>query len=136
LKALSCQIEGADYLAFPSPDQIKNLDIERVNLILKNERKSEYLMALAQAFSQVDEEFLRNGNIDEVKSWLMDIRGIGEWSASLVLIRGFERTSIFQKMMKHSSNVQENSMNQRSRKKSLGKLARNIESVRATGLII
>lgn len=87
----SIEIEGANYLAFPSPSQLRLLSVEKLNLILKNEKKSEYLMAVAEAFSQVNEEFLRKGHINEVKGWLMNIRGIGEWSAHLVLIRGLGR---------------------------------------------
>lgn len=88
------KIDGADYLAFPSPNQVKDLGSEKLISVLKNERKVEYLMAVSEAFSRVDEEFLRKGNIDEVKNWLMDIRGIGVWSAHLVLIRGLGRMEI------------------------------------------
>jgi DNA-3-methyladenine glycosylase II len=88
------KIDGADYLAFPSPNQVKDLDSEKLISVLKNERKAEYLMAVAEAFSQVNEEFLRKGNIDEVRNWLMDIRGIGVWSAHLILIRGLGRMEV------------------------------------------
>jgi len=87
----SIQIEGIDYRTFPSVRQIQNLGVEKLVSIIKNERKSEYLLAVAEAFDRVDENFLRKGNIEEVKEWLMNIRGIGEWSAHLELIRGLGR---------------------------------------------
>jgi DNA-3-methyladenine glycosylase II len=84
-------LDGQDYWAFPSPDQIMNLDLDHIISIVKNKRKSAYLINVAEAFGNVDEEFLRNGTLDEVKSWLLDIKGIGEWSAHLELIRGLGR---------------------------------------------
>ncbi|MDQ1250958.1 MAG: DNA-3-methyladenine glycosylase [Euryarchaeota archaeon] len=85
------RIEGVDYRSFPSARQIKNLGVENLISIVKNERKSEYLIAVAEAFDRADENFLRHGKIGEVKEWLMNIRGIGEWSAHLELIRGLGR---------------------------------------------
>ena len=84
-------LDGQDYWAFPSPDQILDLDIDYIISIIKNKRKSAYLINVAEAFGSVDEQFLRNGPLDEVKSWLLDIKGIGEWSAHLELIRGLGR---------------------------------------------
>lgn len=85
------KFEGHEFTAFPSPDQVKNMDIDELISIIKNKRKSEYLLNAAEAFSSVDEKFLREGPIEDVKSWLMDIKGIGEWSAHLELIRGLGR---------------------------------------------
>lgn len=87
----SIQIEGIDYRAFPSARQVKNLGVENLVSIIGNERKSEYLIAVANAFDMVDENFLKCGNLEVVKEWLMNIRGIGEWSAHLELIRGLGR---------------------------------------------
>lgn len=85
------EIDGVEYRTFPAASQIKDLGLEKLLSLLKNRRKSEYMMAVAEAFDGVDEEFLKNGDIEEVKEWLMDIRGIGEWSAHLELIRGLGR---------------------------------------------
>ncbi len=85
------RIEGIDYKTFPSARQVKNLGVENLVSIIRNERKSEYLIAVAEAFDRVDESFLRHGNIEEVKEWLLNIKGIGEWSAHLELIRGLGR---------------------------------------------
>ena len=87
----SIQIEGVDYKTFPSARQVKNLGVENLVSIIRNEIKSEYLIAVAEAFDRVDESFLRHGNIEEVKEWLLNIKGIGEWSAHLELIRGLGR---------------------------------------------
>ncbi len=85
------EFEGHNFQAFPSPDQVKNMDLDEVISIIKNKRKSEYLLNAAEAFSSVDEKFLRTGPLEDVKNWLMDIKGVGEWSAHLELIRGLGR---------------------------------------------
>ncbi len=85
------RIEGVDYWTFPDAHQLKTFGVEKLQSIIKNRRKSEYLTAVADAFEDADENFLRNGPIEEVKEWLTDIKGIGEWSAHLELIRGLGR---------------------------------------------
>jgi len=84
-------IDDVDYWTFPSADQIKNLGVENLTAILKNHRKSEYLMNVSKSFTTVEEDFLRKAPLDEVKNWLLNIKGIGEWSAHLKLIRGLGR---------------------------------------------
>jgi DNA-3-methyladenine glycosylase II len=84
-------IEDVDYWTFPSADQIQNLGLEKLTSILKNSRKSEYLFNVSKSFAEVDEQFLRKAPIEEVKNWLLNIKGIGEWSAHLELIRGLGR---------------------------------------------
>lgn len=85
------EFEGHIFQAFPSSDQVKNMDLDELISIIKNKRKSEYLLNAAEAFSLVDEKFLRTGPLEDVKNWLMDIKGVGEWSAHLELIRGLGR---------------------------------------------
>ncbi len=84
-------IEGVDYWTFPSPEQIQDLGLEKLTSILKNSRKSDYLYNVSESFAEVDEDFLRKAPIEEVKNWLLNIKGIGEWSAHLELIRGLGR---------------------------------------------
>ncbi|HTX61334.1 MAG TPA: hypothetical protein VMC48_03420 [Methanobacterium sp.] len=85
------EVDGKDYWTFPDASQIKKLGVEKLHSIIKNQRKTEYLTRVAEAFDQVDEKFLREEDIEEVKEWLINIKGIGEWSAHLELIRGLGR---------------------------------------------
>lgn len=85
------QIDGINYRTFPSARQIQKLGVEKMQSIINHKRKSDYLIEVAKAFDQVDEGFLINGDIEEVKEWLLNIKGIGEWSANLELIRGLGR---------------------------------------------
>lgn len=86
-----CLSSGKDHLAFPEPSQILTLDAETLNNLIHNKRKTQYLQAVAAAFDKVDENFLRTGDYETVKSWLRSISGIGKWSAAFILIRGLGR---------------------------------------------
>ena len=41
--------------------------------------------------AKVDEQWLRVAPYDEVHEWLTDIKGIGDWSANFIMIRGLGR---------------------------------------------
>ena len=59
--------------------------------VIKNSRRAKYLISAAEAFSDVDEEFLRTGKYEDVEAWLDSINGIGSWSASFVMLRSLGR---------------------------------------------
>jgi DNA-3-methyladenine glycosylase II len=84
------KVEGVDYHSFPEPSNLVAATNELPELV-PNKRKAEYLSAVAEAFSKVDEQWLRTAPYDEVHDWLTDIKGIGEWSANFVMIRGLGR---------------------------------------------
>jgi DNA-3-methyladenine glycosylase II len=84
------KVEGVDYHSFPEPSNLLAASSELPELV-KNKRKAEYLSGVAEAFSKVDEQWLRTAPYDEVHEWLTDIKGIGDWSANFVMIRGLGR---------------------------------------------
>jgi DNA-3-methyladenine glycosylase II len=86
----SLDVDGSIYWAFPEPAQLAVVSNELEDLI-RNQQKAEYLSAVARAFTEVDEEFLRVADYDEVEEWLRKIKGIGEWSAAFILLRGLGR---------------------------------------------
>jgi DNA-3-methyladenine glycosylase II len=83
-------IDGVEYHSFPEPKSLPT-ECEKIVEVIKNNRKAEYLAETANAFSRVDEQWLRNAPFDDVYSWLTEIKGIGPWSAHFVLIRGLGR---------------------------------------------
>jgi DNA-3-methyladenine glycosylase II len=87
----SLEMNGAHYTAFPEPAQLISASPDELNKIIKNERKVEYLQAVTRAFEKADEQFLRRGPYAEVEEWLLGIKGIGDWSAHFILIRGLGR---------------------------------------------
>ena len=90
------------FLAFPHPEKLLR-SFDRLDPLVKNRKKLEYIHGALEAFTQVDYDFLYHGDYDEVLSWLRHIKGIGVWSASLILIRGLgrlERASIAESPVK------------------------------------
>ena len=85
------EVHGKVYQAFPEPIQIAVADYDVILKLIRNDRRTEYLIATARAFSEVDDEFLKSAPDEEVEAWLRNIRGIGEWSATFIMIRGLGR---------------------------------------------
>jgi DNA-3-methyladenine glycosylase II len=44
-----------------------------------------------QPFAGVEKSFLHSGPYEEVRRWLLRIKGVGEWTADGVLLRGLGR---------------------------------------------
>jgi DNA-3-methyladenine glycosylase II len=87
----SLTIDGVTYRAFPPAERLAIVNPDDLLAILPNLRKAPYLHAAARAFDDVDEHWLRTAPYDEVNAWLRRIPGIGEWSATFVLIRALGR---------------------------------------------
>ena len=85
------EVDGNVYRAFPEPIQIAVADYDEILKLIRNDKRAEYLIATARAFSEVDEEFLKSASDEEVEAWLRNIKGIGEWSATFIMVRGLGR---------------------------------------------
>jgi DNA-3-methyladenine glycosylase II len=85
------EVHGTVYWAFPEPIQIAVVNEGELLKVIRNDRRTEYLIATARAFSEVDEEFLKTAPDEEVETWLRNIEGIGEWSATFIMVRGLGR---------------------------------------------
>jgi DNA-3-methyladenine glycosylase II len=79
------------YGSFPDAAQLLAAEPEDILKATNNLRKTERLLAVAEDFMTADEAFLRCGPYDEVKRWLKRLKGIGEWSAEFILLRGLGR---------------------------------------------
>lgn len=87
----SIEVEGTTHWAFPEPTRLAVANPADLGAIADNERKGEYMQALARAFDSVDEDFMLTAPYEEVAGWLRGIKGIGEWSAAFILLRGLGR---------------------------------------------
>jgi DNA-3-methyladenine glycosylase II len=87
----SLAVAGTAHWAFPEAGALAAVPPGELAALLHNERKAHYLSAVAGAFARVDEAFLRTGDYEDVLSWLRQIKGIGEWSADFILLRGLGR---------------------------------------------
>ncbi|MDP9342580.1 MAG: DNA-3-methyladenine glycosylase 2 family protein [Actinomycetota bacterium] len=85
------ELEGERYPAFPDPEDMAGATEDKLASVLGNARKARSIAAVASAFGDVEEKFLRKGDHDEVESWLRSIHGVGAWSAAFVLFRGLGR---------------------------------------------
>lgn len=85
------EVYGNVYRAFPEAMQIAIADYGELLQIIRNDRRTEYLIATARAFSEVDDEYLKTAPDEAVEAWLRGIKGIGEWSATFIMIRGLGR---------------------------------------------
>jgi DNA-3-methyladenine glycosylase II len=83
--------DGQSLWAFPEPAQVAGAGFTILNEVIRNERKTECVLSAAEVFSTVDQEFLYKASYDEVKKWLLTIRGVGEWSSTFILLRGLGR---------------------------------------------
>src|SRR5467141_4300693 len=90
----SLEVNGHVYRAFPEPGQLGQASKEELKALLKHERREEYLGHVIKAFNDVDERFLRTAEYDKVEEWLKNIRGVGDFSAKLILLSGHGRVEI------------------------------------------
>lgn len=84
-------VDGVVFWAFPEADDLAACDLETLTGLVGNARKATYLASAVTAFQQVAESWLRTAPYDEVNTWLRAIKGVGEWSALFVLLRGLGR---------------------------------------------
>ena len=87
----SAMVDGVTYRAFPPAERLATTNPDDLLAILPTLRKAPHLHAVARAFDDVDEHWLRTAPYEEVNAWLRRIPGIGEWSAAFILIRGLGR---------------------------------------------
>jgi DNA-3-methyladenine glycosylase II len=88
---MSITLQGEIYRAFPEPEQLAAVDVNELASIVRNARKVEYLQEVIRFFNEVDEQFLRYGDYDEVAAKIRGIRGVGEWSSYFIMVRGLGR---------------------------------------------
>jgi DNA-3-methyladenine glycosylase II len=87
----SLAIDDQRYWAFPEPARLAAADPAELLELVGNPRRTEYLQAIARAFSGADEAWLRAAPYAEVEAWLRAIKGMGAWSTTFVLLRGLGR---------------------------------------------
>lgn len=81
-------VNGQEFRAFPEVHALHPVSFDALNAMVHNERKTMYLRAVMDAFYQVTDEFLYHAPAKELRAWLLNIKGVGEWSADFILLRG------------------------------------------------
>jgi DNA-3-methyladenine glycosylase II len=90
------KIDHRDYYAFPIPEKVASLKIEDLRLCGMSRRKAEYIHNLAKLITEkkINLEALKYKEDEEIIEELCKIRGIGRWTAELVMIRGMGKLSM------------------------------------------
>ncbi len=85
------ELDGAAVFAFPDLPQLLAISEPDLRALVGNERKASRLVRAVGMWAELDERFLRHGPYEAVRQRLLDLPGIGPWSASFLLIRGLGR---------------------------------------------
>ena len=85
------------HYGFPAPRDVARLRPSRYQAIGFSKQKVHALLALARAIEgrRLDLESLAREDDDEVCTRLLELRGVGRWTAEYVLLRGLGRLHVF-----------------------------------------
>ncbi|MDD5240407.1 MAG: hypothetical protein PHG47_01660 [Sulfuricella sp.] len=83
--------------AFPRPEDLSGQDPERLRAIGFSRQKARALLELADAAAEgrVELEGIASLDDEAAKKRLLELRGVGRWTAEYVLLRGLGRTHVF-----------------------------------------
>lgn len=84
-------VDGSELWAFPEPADLAGATAAELTALLRNSQRAGYLANVCEALPEADEQFLRTAPYDEAEAWLRQIKGVGEFAAALVLVRGLGR---------------------------------------------
>jgi DNA-3-methyladenine glycosylase II len=87
----SIEVDGKKFWAFPDYSRVKNTSEKELFSIIRNMQRAQYLSSLFATYDKIDEASLMKMDFDEAKKTLMQIRGVGDWSATFILSRGLGR---------------------------------------------
>jgi len=91
------EVAGATIRTFPSPSALLEASDEVLRTAGLSTSKRVHLRAVADAIrgGEIDDATIEGMQTHEAAEALVGIRGIGPWSAAVVLLRGFGRLDIF-----------------------------------------
>lgn len=82
---------------FPKPEQILEIDIEKLRSAGMSYSKGNYIKNIAKAFKdkQIDVKKINKATDEEVIQELTKIKGVGKWTAEMILIFTLKREDVF-----------------------------------------
>ena len=82
---------------FPTPEQILKIDIEKLRSAGMSYSKAAYVKNIARAFKNrdLDIQILRKMSDEEAIETLTKIKGVGKWTAEMILIFTLNREDVF-----------------------------------------
>ncbi len=84
-----CTYENETFYSFPSPEDVLEISDDTFRRMKFSSQKVKYIRIVSQLFTEkkISKEQLLYMDYQEAKQTLMQIKGIGEWSANYVLMR-------------------------------------------------
>jgi DNA-3-methyladenine glycosylase II len=81
---------GREYFLFPDPERLASIEPEELRPRQFSGQKSRYIVDLARAVAggQLDLESFAKLPAEEARAALVELRGVGRWTAEYVLMRG------------------------------------------------
>ncbi len=92
------EVNRIAYWIFPTPKELASLSVSDLKNLQITEKKSEYIIGVAQLMAEgklSKDMLLETANIKEAEKMLVNIRGIGPWTANYVLMRCLRFPSAF-----------------------------------------
>jgi DNA-3-methyladenine glycosylase II len=89
------EAEGTAYYVFPTPKKLAETSLEEIRQCGLSWRKAEYIKGIADkaADGTFDPESLRSLSNEQVAETLKKFRGVGTWTAEMVLAAGLKRNA-------------------------------------------
>lgn len=90
--------EGKTFWLYPTYEQIATIDVEDLRKLQFTVRKAEYVIGVAKAMTNGEltkESLLLKQEYTQMKKSLMEIRGIGAWTADYVMMKCLHHSSAF-----------------------------------------
>lgn len=89
--------ENQDYFLFPTPLRVVSLRDDDLLPLQFSRQKSKYVVNIAEAFAtgRISKERLKGMPLQEAKGILMNIKGVGNWTANYALMKTFRYPDAF-----------------------------------------
>lgn len=89
-------LNGETHYAFPSPERIARTRVSSYRSLQFSERKAEYVVGVAKAFAsgELDAEALASLSSEAAIERLVQLRGIGRWTAEQAIFRALGRVDV------------------------------------------
>ena len=89
--------ENQDYFLFPTPLRVVSLHDNDLLPLQFSRQKSKYVITIAEAFAtgRISKERLKGMPLQEAKGILMNIKGVGNWTANYALMKTFRHPDAF-----------------------------------------
>jgi DNA-3-methyladenine glycosylase II len=85
------------YYLFPQPETVAKLTVDQLLPLQFSRQKANYTINIAKAFADgtISKEMLLGMSLPEAKELLMQIKGIGNWTANYALMKTFRHADAF-----------------------------------------